>query len=459
MTSKTSLQTLLTTTGLLCLATTAMADQHVSPSLHEYTIAPAMDAAGDGETIWLSPGEYVETFDATEARDYKTLRFVGTGKRATDTVIRSNRFRHHFGNNGPDEGQVMNYTFENITFATQNSLEQTMDGLWFINATVRFVNCRFVGLQSHYRDNVDQVDDYETFGAIYLSDCTASFENCEVLNNGIAFDRLTDYTCKAQGGAINAYGSDISINNCNFEGNFAISRGHATDQATSMSSASGGALYVIEGRLDIDNTRFHQNRASGYASLPQPDQILGGAIFAANLERMTIDDCEFEQNSAEWGRGAFDGPRGFGGAIYIGYWEQYPFPGPGTSYLSDNRFYRNTTDFDGGAVHVGEGAVVKIRRSDFECNSLEQASGPWLDRGGNEFIEDCDPPCHADLNGDGYVDKYDMYVIFGLWGKVKSYQQRDVDFNRDGLVKGKDLIEWTSMARDCRKSASTYLGK
>ena len=292
-------------------------------------------------------------------------------------------------------------------------------------------------------------NEYDTYGAVYLDSSTADFDNCTFYENGLAFARLTDYTCKAEGGAIHSYNSNVTISDSDFEANYAVSRGHATARATSRSAANGGAIYAVKGRMSISGTRFHENEASSYASTSQPDEILGGAIYAVNLDRFTVTGCEFRHNAAEWAGGAVDGPRGYGGAIYVNYWETFPFNGPGGTLLADNHFYWNKTDFTGGAVFVGEEAQVKIKRCEFECNTLEQAAGPWRDAGGNEFIEDCGPPCRGDLNGDGVVDKFDLFVIYSLWGKVKSYKQYAADLNYDGVVNASDILAWTRLATDC----------
>jgi hypothetical protein len=458
MTSKTSLHTLLASTSLLCLAGTAMADHQLAPDDQGWAdIDRTINTARDGDTIRLSPGNYRETIRATENADCKTLRIVGTGNDPSDTVLQASCQRHHFGSWNISAERDLNYTFENITFAGHECslLHPDRDGLLVSGANVQFINCRFVSIQSLYLDNVDQdPGEYDTYGALYLDSSTALFDNCEFYDNGLAFNRLSDYIVRAQGGAMYSYNSNVTINDSNFEGNYAITRGHATENATTTSLASGGAIYAFKGNLYIDNTRFHENEAGSYTSQVQPDEIRGGAISAINLDRLVVRRSDFEHNRAMWGGGAFEGPRGYGGAIYIDYWETYPFNGPGRNYLSDNRFYWNETDFTGGGVYVTEEAVVKIKRCEFECNTLEQVAGPWGDGGRNVFIEDCGPPCPADLNGDGTVDKYDMYVIFSLWGKVKTYAQQDVDFNNDGKVDNQDLIAWTKMAGECDQDDS-----
>ncbi|MBG79950.1 MAG: hypothetical protein CMJ39_04470 [Phycisphaerae bacterium] len=452
MTTKTSLQTLLTSAGLLCLTTAAMADHQLQPDpgRGRAVIGPVMELADDGDTLWLSPGEYVEQLEAIEPDYCKSLRIVGTGKNPSETVIRSWRHRHRIGDYDlcPD----MSYTFENITFDSHDCGAGDLDGLWIAKCNVRFVNCRFVNIQSLYLDNVDQDPNaFDTFGAIYMDTVNAQFENCTFYNNGLAFDRLNDYTSVAHGGAMHSYNSNVSISDSNFEGNYAVTRGHATDRATRTSSASGGAIYAFRGNLEIRNSRFHENEASSYPSKRQPDEINGGAISAICVDRLWITGCDFEHNSATWGGGRIGGPRGLGGAIYTNYWQFYPFEETNRTNLADNRFYWNESDIDGGAVYVTGESRVKIKRSEFECNTLEQVAGPWLNAGGNEFIEDCGPPCPADLNHDGIVDKFDLYVIWSLWGKVKTFEQQAADYNYDGEVNNLDMYAWFRMASDCKK--------
>lgn len=436
--------------GMLLLSATSLADQHLAPNnQQEPVISQAIQAADDGETIWLAPGEYVERIEATDPGSCKRVHIIAQAKSPEDTVIRATRFRHLLGNHDLCPEGNMHVTFQNLTFASQHSREQYMDGLLAKDCTVEFINCRFVELQSIYLDHVDQAQRFETYGAVYLDQCTANFDRCEFNNNGVAFDRYTDETCKALGGAIRSFASDVTIEDSSFTGNYAVSRGHATDQATSTSMAKGGAVFAEMGTLSIRYSQFTENEATAYSSVLQPDEIQGGAIYALNLDSCRVDHCEFDANEAVQGGGAFSRDVGLGGAIYVAYWETYPFNGPGGVYLLDNQFSWNQSDIDGGAVYVEDDAKVKIRNSTFHCNSLEQAAGPWRDRGGNEFDLDCDPPCPADINGDGVVDDFDMFHLFEAWGKVKTDSQAKADLNSDNFVDNRDLIAWMRLSKEC----------
>jgi hypothetical protein len=430
--------------GTLLLATSAaMADRNLAPGPDGLTdITAAIANANDGETLWLAPGEYVHTLDATQVAHCKSLRFVGTGANPGDTVIRSARFRHHIGGWQLRDNGQMNYTFQNMTFASQASLEQTMDGLYIGYATVRFVDCRFDRLQSVYVDGLDRVDEFETFGAMMLDSCEASLVRCQFSDNGLVFDRATDQTAVAEGGAILMYNSKVTINDSQFEGNYVRCGGHASDAATSQSKAAGGAIYATRGSLTIRNTTFDENVASGIEDRRQPDLIAGGAICSIAMNWLELRECTLNDNAANQGGGAQGQDVGLGGALYVYEWDGHY----GYHQIMNTTFETNDADVTGGAIWLNDLAHVKLYGCTFECNSLEQVAGPYANAGNNEFHIFCLPIWDpADLNFDHYVTWKDVYVIFWNWGKVESDKQAVADLDQDGVVGVKDYYQWLDL--------------
>ncbi len=61
------------------------------------------------------------------------------------------------------------------------------------------------------------------------------------------------------------------------------------------------------------------------------------------------------------------------------------------------------------------------------------------DADGDGVPDECNPPCIADINGDGIVDGVDLGTVLAGWGKGGGFTAADV--NQDGVVDGIDLGE------------------
>ena len=179
-------------------------------------------------------------------------------------------------------------------------------------------------------------------GALILrNDAQGAVRNCVFLNNQAALN-------SGDGGAINTSGSGttLTIDGCEFIGNFSIDGGGAV-------RLNGGSTTTITG------STFTENQAMGESGD-------GGAIMTSNAgTTLTVDDCEFNGNSCQDGGGAIRlggtqatriitgstftgnhivGSGGDGGAIKID-------GDDGTYVLAGCAFIGNYTNDDGAAVN------------------------------------------------------------------------------------------------------------
>ena len=438
-------------TMILCLAglaSTTQADAFVEPDDRGMAITSAIRNIDEGQTIWLSAGEHIESISYHNCKDI-TIR--GQGYRRGDTVIRTDRLYHTFRSSyGCRENENMpTITFRDLTFASSANGNRFKDCLDINQIKARFINCDFIEIQSHYTNDPEQPSGSRTTGAIDCYEGELEFHSCRFIDCGVSWERPRAVLQVLNGGAIYAFDSLVEIHDSRFEGNYLTVM--ADDRlAGAQSMANGGAVSMRRGELVVSGCEFVENSVSGLPGATQPDLLRGGAIYAEYMDRIRVNDSEFIRNSAmSAGNRAQDGI-GTGGAIHAGgtlqnnggYFDW-------AMYTSDNLFLENEAGSDGGAIQAQAYAIAKIRRDRFECNSLDQVAGEWSDFGGVEFI-DC-PDCPADLNGDGLVDKRDLLLIFYNLGPVKKGQKGDsatCDLTGDGVVNVKDYFAWFRLA-DC----------
>ena len=127
-----------------------------------------------------------------------------------------------------------------------------------------------------------------------------------------------------------------------------------------------------------------------------------------------------------------------GGAVYLTNDDRYA----GARFAS-NEFTENHAGLTGGAIHSEGATVTKANNDRYHCNTVNQVSGNWSDRGHNVFT-DCEPDCPWDANGDGAIDKADLYAVIANYGPAKGGSR--FDLNDDGVVNAHDailvLINW-----------------
>lgn len=196
----------------------------------------------------------------------------------------------------------------------------------------------------------------ENGGALHFTVKNSKFTiiNCTFLNDGARED----------GGAINCQYSDLIIDGCTFNSNYAYRCGGAIyfegdDNSLSLSNCQfnsnqanryGGAIY-IDGKVDVfKHSSFNKNFAYNH----------GGAVYVkSNHEKdFIVDSCPFVENEVKG-----DGLKG--GAIYN--------CGPGTVTFRNSDFSDNRGSNEGGAIYSSE--TIKIDACNFTRNKAHDNGG------------------------------------------------------------------------------------
>ena len=228
-------------------------------------------------------------------------------------------------------------------------------------------------------------------GGVLVSESNLLLENCIVEGN-----------FAGMGGGVAAFDSTLELRNCELEANGSYSVGGgllSIDSATSItgslvldniSVSRGGGIYAAGGDLSVAGTLIELNDSGSQG---------GGLAWMGSDQvdaQMLVEDCVVQENLAVGG-----------GGVWIK---------PGVSNAA-------------------------VGSTSFCGNWPEQIVGSYTDLGGNGG---CGVGCPADLSGDGQVDGADLTVVLSSWGPLGGVG----DVNGDGVVDGADLAavlaEWGS---------------
>lgn len=227
------------------------------------------------------------------------------------------------------------HTIQFTVFKTVNLGNVTIDGGGLITlAAAPNDRLFFAGPVSFRLRNITLQggDSLVNGGAVEASGAQVSLENVQLLNNRAA----------ASGGAIYCFDGSLQIRNSRIAGSRA---------------ANGGAIYNDGCRLEIANTIFSDNQ-TGSAGL-------GGALLNAAPGELTARNSRFEANSA------FDG-----GAI---------FNATGASAtLTAVAFVTNTANYGGGVENSG---ALTVTLSLFDDNEVAASGGGLWNLNGSARIE------------------------------------------------------------------------
>lgn len=181
---------------------------------------------------------------------------------------------------------------------------------------------------------------------VLLEKC--SFENCSseeggavyIQSNNEVIDTCSFRNCSASidGGAIYIIGDDNNITDCYLLNNSAM---------------NGGAIYLSGSNFLLNNSLFGDNFALAY----------GGAMFASSNMGLSIDNCEYVNNSAY-----------SGGALYV----------KNDGNVNNSRFQENFALIYGGAIYAKEGIIIE--NSSFNENYANAAGALSLEED-SEIIE------------------------------------------------------------------------
>ncbi|WP_297980397.1 right-handed parallel beta-helix repeat-containing protein, partial [uncultured Methanobrevibacter sp.] len=248
------------------------------------TLAQAVDAANEGDTIIAIEGKYDVSYEYLT----KSLTVKANG---SDEVVLHLSGRYLF----EIEQENVRLNLEGLTFENANGY----GGFFIYNqfGIVNINNCTF-------RDSA-----LETVTAVIYT--YSGILNINNTNFGDLY--LTESSTSGRGGAIGAVNSYVYVNNSNFNRNNA--------------GSYGGAIYLSSSTLNVFNSTFQDNHAG----------FRGGAIYGASGSTLYADNCRFINNSATAYTSSYGGAvcvesgqvtitrslfmdnfgRGKGGAIYV----------------------------------------------------------------------------------------------------------------------------------------------
>ncbi len=229
-----------------------------------------------------------------------------------------------------------------------------------------------------FRDNTAQAG-----GAIYSTVSSTVLENCTFSGNSTTMF----------GGAIRTAGTpsqSVTITGCTFTNNHALGgNGGAIDHAGSGAAlnisgtlfsmntctTTGGAVFCTSSdSVTLDGCDFFDNTAGGIAS-----EDTGGAFFTSTTG-ILVRDCDFERNICP----------GSGGALRFS---------NSTGTLIDNRFVQNVSSSGGAFQVVGASAAADVFNCVFDANSARGEGSD--DQDGGAII----------CNGDAFLAVYNSLFV------------------------------------------------
>ncbi len=188
-------------------------------------------------------------------------------------------------------------------------------------------------------------------GAVFVTDCELQMYGCNLTDNSSAWI----------GGGINAYSCTININETTFERDTAYIFGGAmgiyfseltlnnSNLTDNSSRILGGGIHSDNSTININNTVFERDTVGG-----RPDGGVGGGIFVWHCD-LTIDDCEFINDSASSSGGAISSDSS-------------------SLIINNTTFTQNKAAVNGGAISFNNGSL-ELSNSNFSQNSSVWGGG------------------------------------------------------------------------------------
>ncbi|MDP8238278.1 MAG: right-handed parallel beta-helix repeat-containing protein, partial [Candidatus Hatepunaea meridiana] len=225
---------------------------HVLHVPDEYeTIQAAIDAAADGDTVLVDPGEYVENIDFDGNNIVVASLFLTTGDEdyIEQTII-----------DGDEDGSA-------VTFENEESEDAVLVGITIQNGSAG------------------------SGGGIY----------CFGSNPTISFCNINSNTSESNGGGILCRNSESNISNCTISGNTAQSYGggifgrnsnlnisHCTIKDNETTGNGGGGIGFWESSPTVSYCSITGNSSNSHS----------GAIYCHNRSNITIQNCTINGNTA-----------------------------------------------------------------------------------------------------------------------------------------------------------------
>jgi hypothetical protein len=358
----------------------------------------AIDAAVEGDQIWVAAGKYKPTsvhgiitmedvYDIDEFNRYLHFRMkngveIYGGFAGTETELPQRDFQAQETILSCDLGEIdeqYDNCFHIFYHPAGLDLDETavLDGFLMEGGYADDVEPHDAG-SVMYNDGSSPVVkngwiywNYSYKGAVfYNKDSSIKVMNTQFVNNEAPYSK---------GGVFYNENSNIEISGCDF----------ANSWAEGDNESNGGAIYSTGGKTVIADTIFRSNEAN-----------LGGAIFVESGD-LEISGCNFEENKGE-----------FGAAIYLKsancvisksdfrYNDTYSYgetDGRGAIYLIDSElkvtdsiFYKHISGW-GGAIYstsaTDGGSKLTIINSAFSVNKMnEQGGALYLNKTNTDIV-------------------------------------------------------------------------
>ena len=224
-------------------------------------------------------------------------------------------------------GKVTNCIFINNSAKSNNG--DSHGGAGCVRSGTAYTNCLFIG------NSAGEGGALTFHGSGKINNCTFIGNHANNYGGALSTGFLYDYM-------------ELTVSDCNFEGNYA---------------PMGGAIQANGKNIIIDNSNFKANNVSKY----------GGAIYG-KAEDVTIKDSIFNSNKA-----CIDG-----GAVYI---EGKNTVVQDSSFISNEAIpdVNKLDDGLGGAIYVNSSQAL-IKNNSFRFNTARNGSAIYYDKEGERLI-------------------------------------------------------------------------
>ena len=338
----------------MLISADAWATTHAVPGDFS-TVAAAVSAAADGDTIELAPGTYSAKLDLNGSFNSTGLVIQSDG--SGDVTLQAGGLSEDTAGNLVRVRGGSKLTLIDMRVRADTTRAMSVEGsstlvLQEVEVSGERKNAEGIGVQcsgsstleifdSLFHDNKRQNGNVE--GAhLHLTDCTTTITDT---------DLTSGETSNGHGGAIFVDGGSLTT-----------VRGTLADNEA-MSDRDGGAIYAVDTTLDITDTAFNTNKSSD----------LGGAVWLSGTTTASFTDATFTDNDANDDGGAiggngiisltvsggtFTGNAGYDGAdIFL--------QGAGSTLDLSNTSHNDSDPDDEGAVAAVDADSVSISGSDF----------------------------------------------------------------------------------------------
>jgi hypothetical protein len=257
------------------------ANSGLTAGLPKATLAAALSAASNGDRIFVDYGEYNEV----GLNINKSVEIIGLGEELT--VFKRSSGTNRWGVVSANNVKISKLTITNYNLDTDGIAVSVTSGTGIeFNRVLIYANIGGGGqgavLVSGATTSVtfknsgspcNRILSANYGGGYKIVGSTVVFDNCSINNNVVS---------SFNGGGLRVEGAtaNVTINKCTFDDN---------------SSQAGGAICVVAGTLNINNSCFTGNIAEGNSNIDG-----GGAIYIqpGAATTVNVNNCSFTNNQA-----------------------------------------------------------------------------------------------------------------------------------------------------------------